>query len=105
MSSYENLSPQVITRIAREIQELSRKPAPGAFWGLGNGGCRSIDLLHGTNELRCGAIELITPRSIDPLPAHIGIRLLQEHSESIAEIHAEIDGPGALVCFSCWVRC
>jgi len=29
MSSYENLSPQVITRIAREIQDLARKPAPG----------------------------------------------------------------------------
>jgi hypothetical protein len=29
MSSYENLSPQVITRIAREIQDLVRKPSPG----------------------------------------------------------------------------
>lgn len=29
MSSYENLSPQVITRVAREIQDLVRKPTPG----------------------------------------------------------------------------
>ena len=103
MSSYENLSPQVITRIAREIQELARNPAPGAFWVLGGRRlpclCVSVDLFHGA----LGEGRIITlRRSIHHNTT--GIRLLQEHSESIAEIHAEIDGPGTSMCFvSCWI--
>jgi hypothetical protein len=106
MSSYENLSPQVITRIAREIQDLARKPAPGeqAPQQEADPSVHVSSLCCSTG--RCGVSagcvlgppppNLLIDQSLWSINRSVqtGIRLLQNHSESIAEIHAEIDGPG-----------